>query len=382
MIEYNKILLRYGELTLKGDNKKDFIRALKQNLLAYFSKEEIKVEYDRAFINYSKENLEKINYIFGLSSYSNVIETSTSLEDIQKVISKLLDKKAFNSFAINSRRHNKNYPMTSLELNIHFGNFVSELFPKATVKLENPDICINIEIKDKFAYIFIDKIEALGGMPLAPAGSCLHLISGGFDSPVAAYLLQKKGLKVSFLNFITPPHTDFKTINKIKDIVSHLTKYQCTSTLYQINFTKIMNLLSLTSEPKYRITLMRRSFFRIANAIAKKNKMLALSTGESLAQVASQTVESMSTISKVTDLLIYRPLLTYDKNEIINIAKQIKTHDISIQKACESCELFAPKNPTTKPNLLKVIELEKELGALEEFEKEAIEKVEIIKFKI
>ena len=143
-----------------------------------------------------------------------------------------------------------------------------------------------------------------------------------------------------------------------------------------------MNLFSLTSEPKYRITLMRRSFFRIANAIAKKNKMLALSTGESLAQVASQTVESMSTISKVTDLLIYRPLLTYDKNEIINIAKQIKTHDISIQKACESCELFAPKNPTTKPNLLKVIELEKELGALGEFEKEAIEKVEIIKFKI
>lgn len=382
---YNKILIRYGELTLKGNNRKDFVNKLKNNLLMWIRKEELKVEYDRMFINFSTKNLDILQNIFGIFSYSPVLECESNLDSIKKSIKNLLneiDLNKFKTFAINSRRNDKTFSLTSHELNIEIGNFVSEILPNFQVKLNNPDLEINIEVRKENTYIFYENIYGLGGMPLESAGKTLHLMSGGIDSPVAANLLQKRGLKIVFLNFITPPHTDKLTEQKIDDLINVLTKYQGETILYQINYTKIMNLLNLISDQKYKITLMRRSFYRIATLIAKKENIKILSTGESLGQVASQTLESLCTISNATDLEIFRPLICFDKIDTIKLAQKIKTYDISIKKVCETCELFAPKEPVTKPHLFKVIELEKELPNLFSLEKETCEgNLKIKKYK-
>ncbi|PZV99812.1 tRNA uracil 4-sulfurtransferase ThiI [Metamycoplasma auris] len=381
MIE-KEILIRYGELTLKGENKKDFIKQLRKNLELYINKNEIKMEYDRAFCKYSDSNLESLKYIFGISSYSVVYKSSINLADIELVVNQIASENEFDTFAINARRHNKNYKMTSAQLNMHFGHYILSNFKNKSVNLTNPSLIFYIEIRDKFSYIFTQYIEGMGGMPTSSSGETLHLISGGIDSPVAANLLQKRGLHISFLNFITPPHTDKKTTDKINDIISLLTRYQGSATLFQVNYTKIMNYIGLVSNQKYKICLMRRSFYRIAQKIANKYNIKAISNGENLAQVASQTLESIYTISEVCNLPILRPLLSFDKNETIAIAKRIKTMDISILKACETCELFAPKFPITKPNRETAKALEDELVDLFKLEDEIIDNIDIIKFNL
>lgn len=379
-IEEKEILIRYGELTLKGENKKDFINQLRKNLELYIPKNELKVEYDRAFCKFSESNLNSLRYIFGISSYSIVYKTSNELKDIEQLVLKIARENTFKSFAIKARRHNKNYKLTSSELNMHFGGLILNNFENKTVDLTNADLFIYIEVRDKYTYVFSNYIDGLGGMPVSSSGRVLHLISGGIDSPVAANLLQKRGLKVDFLNFITPPHTDEKTTQKIDQIIQNLTKYQGSSTLFQINYTKLMNYIGLVSNQKYKITLMRRSFYRIAQKIAEKYNIKALSNGENLAQVASQTLESIYTISEVCNLPIFRPLLTFDKNETIKIAEKLGTMEISIQKACETCELFAPRFPVTKPTREEARKLENELNQIEKIEDEIIKQVEIKKF--
>ncbi|WP_369991057.1 tRNA uracil 4-sulfurtransferase ThiI [Mycoplasmopsis arginini] len=379
-IEEKEILIRYGELTLKGENKKDFINQLRKNLELYIPKNELKVEYDRAFCKFSESNLNSLRYIFGISSYSIVYKTSNELKDIEQLVLKIARENTFKSFAIKARRHNKNYKLTSSELNMHFGGLILNNFENKTVDLTNADLFIYIEVRDKYTYVFSNYIDGLGGMPVSSSGRVLHLISGGIDSPVAANLLQKRGLKVAFLNFITPPHTDEKTTQKIDQIIQNLTKYQGSSTLFQINYTKLMNYIGLVSNQKYKITLMRRSFYRIAQKIAEKYNIKALSNGENLAQVASQTLESIYTISEVCNLPIFRPLLTFDKNETIKIAEKLETMEISIQKACETCELFSPRFPVTKPTREEARKLENELDQIEKIEDEIIEQVEIKKF--
>ncbi|PWC08715.1 tRNA 4-thiouridine(8) synthase ThiI [Mycoplasmopsis arginini] len=379
-MEEKEILIRYGELTLKGENKKDFINQLRKNLELYIPKNELKVEYDRAFCKFSESNLNSLRYIFGISSYSIVYKTSNELKDIEQLVLKIARENTFKSFAIKARRHNKNYKLTSSELNMHFGGLILDNFENKTVDLTNANLFIYIEVRDKYTYVFSNYIDGLGGMPVSSSGKVLHLISGGIDSPVAANLLQKRGLKVAFLNFITPPHTDEKTTQKIDQIIQNLTKYQGSSTLFQINYTKLMNYIGLVSNQKYKITLMRRSFYRIAQKIAEKYNIKALSNGENLAQVASQTLESIYTISEVCNLPIFRPLLTFDKNETIKIAEKLGIMEISIQKACETCELFAPRFPVTKPTREEARKLENELDQIEKIEDEIIKQVEIKKF--
>ncbi|AWX69536.1 tRNA uracil 4-sulfurtransferase ThiI [[Mycoplasma] anseris] len=370
-----KILIRYGELTLKGENKIDFINKLKENILLFVAKEDLKMEYDRAFLNYSEANLKALQYIFGISSYSIVYQVESNLLDIEDMILELIKDKEFNSFAINAKRHDKNFPMTSNEVNMHFGGIVLRRRRNANVNLTNPDLEISIEIRDKYSYIFIDRIKGLGGMPLKSEGNVLHLMSGGIDSPVAAYLLQKRGLKVTFLNFITPPQTDDTTVKKVEDLIKELAKYQGNAYLYQLNYSDLMNYIGLTSNQKYKITLMRRSFYRIANKLAKRLNIKAISNGESLGQVASQTLESIHTISEASDLPVFRPLISFDKNETIKIANEINTFHLSIIKACETCELFAPKKPITKPNIEEAKKLEAELTKLNELEDKILENI-------
>ncbi|MCF0227554.1 MAG: tRNA 4-thiouridine(8) synthase ThiI, partial [Malacoplasma sp.] len=237
------------------------------------------------------------------------------------------------------------------------------------VKMEDYDLCISLEVKKDLCVLYYEKIKGCGGFPVGINGRCLVLISGGIDSPVAASLIMKKGMHVDFLTFMTPPHTSEKVLNKVKKLIKKVTldgKLE-KPTLYVCNFTHIQHELSHISDKSYQITLMRRYFLRIANALKNQNKYEAIGTGESLGQVASQTIQSMQTIENVLDnnCVILRPLLTYDKLEIIKLAKEIDTYDTSIIPYEDCCSLFVPKSPVTKPSTKYACKLEQELELLD-----------------
>lgn len=377
---YTNILVRFGELSTKGKNKMTFVRRLEKNMKNLMGVEPI-VEYDRIFLDYSENNMKGLNYIFGVQSWSPVVKTETSMEAIENTIKFLIDKFDAKTFKVVVKRHWKEFPKTSMELNNHFGGLVlKEKDIKVDVK--NPEVKLEIEIRKDFTYVFVERYQGLGGYPTGVNGKVLHLMSGGIDSPIAALEMMKRGVSVDFLNFITPPHTDEKTVEKVNRIVKHLMKFQGETKVYRSNYTDLMNLIGLTSNQSYKITLMRRSFYRIASKIASKNNYLGLSNGENLGQVASQTLESIAVIQDQSKYPIYRPLLTRDKIETINQAIKVGTYDISIEKANESCELFAPKAPVIKPTIKTAELLEKELSSLFDFEeKNIIEQTEVIRIK-
>ena len=381
---YDKILIRFGELSLKGKNKMFFINKLVTNIqnICNIKFENIDIQIDRIFIPFSEENLNSLNYVFGISSFSPVIKAETNLDVLKNIIFNLeLDQ--YSSFKMNCRRKWKNFHMDSLELNNYFGSIILKNFAKLKVDVKNPDIELNIEIHKDYSYIFWKKYIGLGGLPVGSSGKALHLLSGGIDSPVAAFEMMKRGVKLYFLSFISPPHTDEMTIKKIKLIIEELNKYQSKSTLFLFNYTDLMNYIGLVSNQAYKIVLMRRSFYRIATVIANENNCLAISNGENLGQVASQTMEAMKTIHSQTNLPVFQPLLTKDKLETIKQSEKLNLFNISIIKACETCELFAPNNPATKPTETNASNLELELDMLLELEKKSIENnIEKLHFKI
>ncbi|MHA3786412.1 tRNA uracil 4-sulfurtransferase ThiI [Mycoplasma sp. VS30B] len=377
---YSKILIRYGELVLKKKNRKTFINTLANNI-KHIVGEAPQVEFDRMYLTYSEHNMEKLNYVFGISSFSPVAVVDNDIEVFKSTALKLVKSDA-KTFKISARRNYKKFEYSSDQINHILGG---EILKNTNLKVDvhNPDQTFYVEVRNGRTYMFSEYYDGLGGLPVGVSGKVLHLISGGFDSPIAAFKMMKRGIKVDFLTFITPPQTDERTIEKITNLVKVLNQYQVTSNLLIANYANLMNYISFVSKESYKITLMRRSFYRIAEAICDKYGQLAISNGDNLGQVASQTLESLSTIGNATNMQILRPLLTYDKNEIINIAKQIGTYDISIIQANETCELFAPKEPVTKPNVSEAVKLETELNRIFELEEDLIQnKVEIKKIKL
>jgi thiamine biosynthesis protein ThiI len=248
-----------------------------------------------------------------------------------------------------------------------------------TVKIKNPDYTIQIEVHEKSTYIFHEKEVAIGGLPVGINGRVLHLTSGGIDSPVAAFELIKRGIHVDFLAFVTPPQTDELTVDKIKKIITLLSKYQGHSSLYLGKYTILMEALAMMTKQSYKIILMRRSFYRIASTMVERYGYNTFSTGENLGQVASQTLESLTTIQEVTRYPVLRPVLTNDKNDTINLGIKIGTYEISIIPANETCELFAPKKPVIKPTIETAKYCEEEYPDILELEDKLINKINIIK---
>ncbi|MGL5205335.1 MAG: tRNA sulfurtransferase, partial [Metamycoplasmataceae bacterium] len=224
----DKILVRYGELSLKGKNKMNFVRTLAKNIkkICSLKEENIVVSFDRIYIDYSEETMNNLQYVFGISSYSKVYVCKTNISEIEGTIKKNIgsEKKTFKCI---SRRNFKDFEMTSIEMNNHFGSFIIKN-SNYKVEIKNPDIEFNIEVHKEFTYIFSDRVEGLGGLPVGTAGKVLHLISGGIDSPVAAFEMMKRGVIIEFLSFLTPPHTDQKTMDKVDEIIKILTRYQGT----------------------------------------------------------------------------------------------------------------------------------------------------------
>lgn len=379
---YSEILIRFGELSTKGKNKMTFVRKLAKNI-KNLTGAEPKIEFDRIFLDYSPDTMKRLQYVFGIYSYSPVVKCSTNIDDIDRTILELTKTAKGKTFKVVTKRHWKGFSMKSNDVNMHLGGLILSNFPELSVDVKDPDFRVEVEIRNGFSYVFVNRTLGLGGYPTGINGKVLHLISGGIDSPVAAIEMMKRGIHVDYLNFITPPHTDDKTVDKVNRIIEELIKYQGSAKLYRSNYTDLMNLIGLTSNQAYKINLMRRSFYRMASKIATDNNYLGLSNGENLGQVASQTLESIATIASQATMPIYRPLLSADKIDTINKARKLGLYEISIEKANESCEIFAPAAPITKPREYEAQRLESELTQLEELEeKNLANNIEEIIFNI
>jgi thiamine biosynthesis protein ThiI len=365
------IYIKYGELVLKGKNKKVFINKLYENIrlsLKNFSGIKIKKEYDNTKISVANEQSEQVINILkqvpGISLIIKAYTSSLELNELSKDILSVLNLNKTTKFKVNTKRTNKYYKLTSMDVSRELGGLLLDGNKNLTVDVNNPELEINVEIHNDTSIFYFEKIKGLGGFPLGVNGKVLVLLSGGIDSPVASHLLMKKGLHVDFLTFITPPHTSPKALEKTEKLVKTLTLDGLLEKpkLFVVKFTNLQHELAHMFDTSYQITIMRRYFFRIARDLAMQYKYDAIATGESLGQVASQTIESMQTIQNaIDDFLVLRPLLSYDKFEIIDIAKKIKTYDISIEPYIDCCALFVPKNPVTKPKISIAKKIEEQL---------------------
>ena len=380
---YDYIQVRYGELSTKGKNRKDFINKLVDNIrkrLSEYPNLKYRGLHDALFIELNGENYEEIKpkllEVFGYSSFSGVVRANKDIKDIIEVVLKLLENKENQTFKVNTRRSDKSFNMKSDEINREVAGAILRQ-DKLKVDVHNPDIMIYINIKNDYAYITLEKIIGLGGYPTGVNGKALGMLSGGIDSPVAINLAQKRGLKVEGIHFASPPYTSKQARSKVIELCKILSHYQNDFKLIIIPFTDLQLAIYQNVPESYAITIMRRMMYRICDRYCKKHGIKIIINGESLGQVASQTPESLSVINDVADTLVLRPVCMMDKLEIIEKSKAINTYDISILPFQDCCTIFEPKNPITKPNLEKVIEYEKQIN-FEEYIEKALEEIEII----
>lgn len=375
----NKIIyIKYSELTLKKKNRINFIKILFNNVKWALKDFQLKIEYFYDYMvitNFVEKDINEIfeilKYIPGINSFYIAYLINKNLDDLASfslsiIKDEITKNNNIKTFRITSHRQDKTFINSMHIINLIASNILNNT--SLLVNLKKPDLNLQIEIKENNIVVSINKNNGANGLPIGSSGRALILLSGGIDSPVAARLLMLRGLKVDFITFITPPHTSEKALDKVRQLSKLITLNQklCKSKLFICNFSDVLHELTHIKKESYRITLMRRQFFKIAKIIAIQNNINVLATGESLGQVASQTLESMSTISEVlNNFLILRPLISYNKEQIISLAKNFNTYETSILPYDDSCSLFAPKNPVTKPNLNTALELEKNCFLLE-----------------
>lgn len=380
------ILIKYGELTTKKDNRNFFINKLKNNIFDKLSNYdfEIRDDYYRMFIFPNEDDIDGIvnilKNIFGIHEIVIAYMDEEVTEDsILKCSLEIMRIQEFKTFKVVTNRSDKKFPIKSMEMNNIVGGHILKNI-ECKVDVHNPDIYVWIEIRKDCAYLMLNKIAGAGGYPVGIQGKVMMMLSGGIDSPVAAYLLMKRGVYVEFVHFASPPYTSQEALNKVLDLAKTLTKYQSRIRVHVIDFTKIQLAIYKGVPESYAITMMRRYFLRIANMLSEHRGALAIGNGENLGQVASQTLHSMEAITQMDSLPILRPLLTYDKVEIIDLAKKIETYETSILPFEDCCTIFTPKNPVTKPKSEKVNDFELKLD-LGEMIVEAVENREIVDLK-
>ena len=360
------ILIKYGELTTKKTNRNLFVNTLANNIREALKDYDIKLTKNRVrmFIEVNNDNdfdkiIEKLKKIFGIHSIVVCYKTNNNIEDIKNSILKIIKSIDFNTFKVDTKRSNKNFEFTSVEFNNIIGGYLLKNMPNIKVDVHNPDYLLKIEIREKNTYIYSKEIKGSGGYPVGVAGKGILMLSGGIDSPVSGYLAMKRGIKIECLYFESPPHTSEQALNKVKKLVRILSEYQSDIKLHIITFTDIQQNIYKNIEHSYMITIMRRMMYRISEEILKKRKALVIINGESVGQVASQTLNSMRVINEVTNYPVIRPVACLDKLEIIEIAKKIDTYETSILPYEDCCTLFVPRHPVINPKLDKCIEYEK-----------------------
>ncbi len=382
------ILIRYGEIALKGKNRHQFEQQLQNNLQEAVKEYLGTVEkiQGRFLVQVPKENLDftltRLRKVFGVVSLSSVKETTLELEAIKAAALEMAGRvrAGENTFRIETRRSNKNFPYPSPELNGIIGSYLLEHFPDLIVNLDHPGFTLSIEISSEKAYLYLERIKGPGGLPAGISGKALLLLSGGIDSPVAGWLAMKRGLALESLHFHSFPFTSQRSQQKAIDLCRKLTEGAGNICLHMINLAEIQKEIKAKCPEDLGIILLRRMMLCLAEKLSAERALKALVTGESLGQVASQTLESIAVTEKATDMLILRPLLGMDKKEIIDRAVQIETYDISIRPYEDCCTLFLPRSPVTKPKLEAVVNQERKLD-LHELTSKALKSLETVVVK-
>ena len=383
MITYDHIMVRFGELSTKGKNKIDFIRVLYKNILRVLKDLpglETYMRHDHIYVvlhdvDY-KPVIERLQEVSGIQGLSLVHKAKDrDIENIKNVSLELIKQETGKTFKVKVKRTDKKYSMVSDEITRAVAGHILRN-TELRVDVHNPDILLSIEVKDEAVYVFSHTYPGAGGYPLGVAGKAMHMLSGGIDSPVAAYLMMRRGVTIECIHFASPPYTQMGVIYKLEDLLKVLNRYQGRIRLHIIPFTKIQEAIYDHVDESYCITMMRRMMFRLADRLAKQRKCLVISSGESVGQVASQTLQSIRVINEVTNMPIIRPCATMDKTDIINTSIKIGTYDISIRPFIDCCTIFTPKSPKTAPHLDDVLKFEQEFD-YEPLLKEALSNVEV-----
>ena len=390
-MKYTSFLIKYAEIAIKGKNRYMFEDALVRQIKIALNKCEGKYEISKAsgriYVEYLSdydfdETVGALTKVFGITGVCPVVHVEDKgFEQLASDVTSFIDEvypDKNKTFKVNSRRARKNYPLESMEINAKLGEVLLNAFPELSVDVHNPEIMLNVEIREKI-YIYSEVIKGPGGMPIGTNGKAMLLLSGGIDSPVAGYMISKRGVRIDAVYFHAPPYTSERAKQKVVDLAKKIAKYTGPIYLHVVNFTDIQ-LYIYDKCPHDELTIiMRRYMMRIAEHIAKETECLSLITGESIGQVASQTMQSLVATNEVCTLPVFRPLIGFDKQEIIEISEKIDTYETSILPYADCCTIFVAKHPVTKPNLNIIRRDEGNLSEkIDELYKTAIETKELI----
>ena len=382
------ILLKDGEIVLKGLNRRTFEDVLKKNIrhaISHLGSFEIKSAQSIIYVKPLSDDIDldeaclKISRVFGIVSYSRAaICEEKTLESIIATAPVYLEKelKAVKTFKVEARRSDKRFPYKSPEICAELGGVILDKFPHLSVDVHNPDLIVNVEVRDFGAYVHGAAHKGAGGIPVGTSGNAAILISGGIDSPVAAYMMSKRGLKLTAVHFASPPYTSKRAEDKVVRLLRRVSRYAGKMTMYTVPFTKIQKTIKNECPEELFTIIMRRLMMQISSRIAADNDCTALITGESLGQVASQTIGALSCTDDAADLLVFRPLIGMDKQEIIDISYKIDTYDISIEPYEDCCTVFTPKHPRTRP-VLKYVKEAQEKANFEPMIEEALANLKV-----
>ena len=360
------ILIKYGELTTKKANRKVFINMLSRNIELLLQAYPIQICKDRVRMyveveeRYLGEVASKLTHVFGIHSIVICYPVDTNTEKIKEKVLELLSEKNFKTFKVATKRADKTFPIPSMEFNNVIGGHILKN-KNCKVDVHNPDLLLQIEIRKEGTYLYTEELPGSGGYPVGIQGKGMLMLSGGIDSPVAGYMALKRGVDVECLYFESPPHTSLEAKNKVLKLASILNEYSGRIKVHIVPFTKIQEEIYRNVPDSYIITIMRRMMYRIAEAYGKKRKCKIIINGESIGQVASQTLTSMAIINSVTNMPVIRPVACLDKLEIIEIARRIGTYETSILPFEDCCTIFLPKHPVIHPELEKAMEYENRL---------------------
>ena len=379
------ILIKYAEIGLKGKNRKEFEDILISNIKRSTGWD-VSWRWGRILVNidWENEDISKITKIFGVQNYSKALVVNLDMEEIERAaieISKPEVESGKKSFKVKAKRSQKNFEYGVYDINRIVGAKLLKEFPELHVDVHNPEFVVNVEVKESEVYVYSDKLKGPGGLPVGTGGRAILLLSGGIDSPVAGWYAMKRGVSITALSFISPPYTGKETKDKLTSLAMKLKEFSGGRNihLYLCPLTPVLEFLKDNAPIRYLLILQRRSMMRIAEKLSRKVKASAIYTGESVGQVASQTLENLAAIEETISLPVIRPLSGMDKVEIVERAREIGTYEISIKPQVDVCSMFVPKNPVTKARLSLVREIEEELSEklfkLEEESFAMIEKV-------
>ena len=376
-----RILIRYGELSTKGRNKKMFTQKLASNIkkaLVDFPQVKVIPDYDFMYLDLHEAPeeavIEKVKPIFGIQSISPVYIVEKDMEVAKKVVLDLLSQEDLEgkTFKIMTRRSDHTFEMDTNQINLFLGDAVLEAFPEIKVQLKQPDITVRIDVRREHLMVSLKTIQGAGGLPVGTSGRVMLMLSGGIDSPVAGYLAMKRGMEIQCVHFASPPYTSPQALEKTKLLAAKIARFGGSIQFLTVPFSRIQEEIKKSVPEAYLMTIMRRFMLRITDQLRENARALAIANGESVGQVASQTLDSMVAINDVTNTPIIRPVATMDKLDIIRVAEEIDTFELSIQPFEDCCTVFAPPSPKTKPKLEKARQYEARLD-VEGLIKEAVE---------